>query len=93
MPIPDWMYGCKGKSGGIGAYAANRPSLTGIHRFDRLSGKKVDKGKTQCAVCGSRPPHPHEQDAWEYLMAAEEETERIRTQERIMKSVAKGYSI
>lgn len=93
MPIPSWMHGCKGRSSGIGGYAAVMPSLTGIHRFDRISKKKPDEGKTQCAVCGERPPRDHEQDAWAYLLASEAEVERIRTQERIMRSVAKGFSI
>lgn len=93
MPFPEWMKGCPGRTGGISGYSAHMPSLTGLHRFDRISRKKTDEGKTQCVVCGSRPAHGSEMEAWQYLMAAEAETERIRTQEKIMRSVARGYSL
>jgi hypothetical protein len=92
MPLPKWMYGCAGRVGGIGIYAAARPSLTGLHRFDRMSRKKEDDGKTQCQVCDQRPPSSHEAEAWEFLMQAEAEQARVREQSKLMRLARKSYA-
>lgn len=71
-PFPQWMFGCPGRVGGLGWDQALEPSLTGLHKYDRVSRKKADEGVTKCTVCGGAPASGHRADAWRRVLAAEE---------------------
>ena len=92
MPIPEWMRGCPGRSGGVDVWSIARiPSLTGLHQYDRVSHKKDDAGKTSCKVCSQRPPANVEAKAWAALMEAEAEEKRQREQAKLMRLAKKGF--
>lgn len=92
MPIHEWMRGCPGRTGGLDVWSIARiPSLTGLHQYDRVSGKKDDEGKTTCKVCGQRPPSKFESAAWDALMEAEAEEKRQREQSKLMRLARKGF--
>lgn len=91
MSAPSWMVGCLGRPAGIGPFAGLRPSLTGWHRYGRVSLQKKDQGRTVCEVCGQPPRNKDANAAWEFLLEAEAEQSRIRDQARWLRLARKGF--